>query len=58
MPVVLMKEAHRQMIPCVGHDSLDGSFGDWTALAAQLLPIVEQRVVQWREALGSVGRHE
>ena len=58
MLVVLMKEAHRQIIPCVSHDSLDGSFGDWAAHAAQLLPIVKQRVVQWREALGSVWRHE
>ncbi len=56
--VMLMKESRRQLIPCVSHDSLDGSFGDRTALAAQLLPIVEQRVVQWRKALGSIGRHE
>ena len=56
--VMLMKESRRQLIPCVSHDSLDGSFRDRTALATQLLPIVEQRVVQWRQTFGSVGRHE
>src|SRR4051812_20263567 len=44
--------------PCVVHDALDGPEGDWTALAALLLPVMEQRVVQWTQALRSVRREE
>lgn len=58
MLVVCMEETRRQLVPCIGHHSLDDAMGDRTALAAQLLPIVEESVVQWRHALGSVGGHE
>ena len=56
--VVCMQESGRQFVPCVSHDLLNSSFSDWAALAADLLPVVEQRVVERAHALGSVRRHE
>src|SRR5680860_30887 len=44
--------------PCIAHDTLDGPEGHWTVLAALLLPVMEQCVVQWTQSLGSIRREE
>ena len=44
--------------PCIVHDLSDCPCRDRAVLSNFLLPIVEERVVQWREALRSIRRHE
>ena len=44
--------------PRVAHHTLDGPEGNWTVLATFFLPVVEQRVVQWAQSLGSIRREE
>jgi len=56
--VVRVQQSLRHPIPLVSHDLRDAAFGDRTALAASLLPVVEQCIVQRTQALGRVGRHE
>ena len=44
--------------PRVAHHALDSPEGDWTVLATLFFPVVEKRVVQWTQALGSIRREE
>ena len=44
--------------PCVVHNTLNGLESDRAVLAALLLPVMEQRVVQWTQALGCIRRQK
>ena len=60
-PAVQIVRTRLHLLPRRAHDALDRLLGERRALrllAAQLLPVVEQRVVQRAEALGGVRRQE
>ena len=44
--------------PCVAHHALDCPESQRTVLAAFLLPVMEQSVIQWTQSLGSIRRQE
>src|SRR4051812_1760908 len=55
---VLVVRCWVHLLPRVVHDLLDVVCRERTVLAALLLPVMEERVVQRRDALGSVGRQQ
>lgn len=46
------------LIPCVAHDTFNINSRYWTMLSDFFFPIMEDRIIQWRQTLCCIRRHE